>query len=90
METADCEKHSIAGLLEGFSGKKARQSEMVPDEVEDPHWCDDHSAAEHLDGLRDNSSLLRRNSKMVAFFFDQCLFPCTGLYTHFNQICSAE
>lgn len=64
IETADCEKHSIAGLLEGFSGKKARQSEMVPDEVEDPHWCDDHSAAEHLDGLWDNSSLLRRNSKM--------------------------
>ncbi|KAH9793608.1 kinetochore protein [Citrus sinensis] len=64
METADCEKHSIAGLLGGFPGKKATQSEMVPDEVEDPHWCDDHSVAKHLDSLRDNSSLLRRNSKM--------------------------
>ncbi|KAH9745167.1 kinetochore protein [Citrus sinensis] len=64
METVDCEKHSITGLLGGFPGKKATQSEMVPDEVEDPHWCDDHSVAEHLDSLRDSSSLLRRNSKM--------------------------
>lgn len=90
METADCEKHSIAGLLGGFPGKKATQSEMVPDEVEDPHWCDDHSVAKHLDSLRDNSSLLRRNSKMVAFFFHQCLFPCTALYTQSNQMSSAE
>ncbi|KAH7578391.1 hypothetical protein JRO89_XS01G0375900 [Xanthoceras sorbifolium] len=64
LKTIDQEECSIINILEDLHGNKAEQSESVPTEVEDLHWSSKRTMADLLDGLQDNSSLLRRNSKM--------------------------
>ncbi|KAL5839246.1 hypothetical protein ACOSQ3_011954 [Xanthoceras sorbifolium] len=66
LKTIDQEECSIINILEDLHGNKAEQSESVPTEVEDLHWSSKRTMADLLDGLQDNSSLLRRNSKMYT------------------------
>ncbi|KAI9180598.1 hypothetical protein LWI28_006355 [Acer negundo] len=66
FKTIDQEEYSILNILEDFHGNKAKQSESVHTEVEDLHWSSKRTMAELLDGLQDNSSLLRRNSMMYT------------------------
>ncbi|KAK2654338.1 hypothetical protein Ddye_014194 [Dipteronia dyeriana] len=66
LKTIDQEEYSMINILEDFHGNKPKQSESVPNEVEDLHWSSKHTMAELLDGLQDNSSLLRRNSMMYT------------------------
>ncbi|KAK2649404.1 hypothetical protein Ddye_016893 [Dipteronia dyeriana] len=65
-KTIDQDEYSIVSILEDFHGNKPKQSESIPTEVEDLHWSSKHTMAELLDGLQDNSSLLRRNSMMYT------------------------
>lgn len=53
--------------LEAFHGNIMKQSESVSADVEDMHFCKKRSMAELLDGLQENTSLLRRSSKMVGY-----------------------
>lgn len=62
----DCEKYSMAELPEEFPGIKPKQSESLSDKVEDLHQYGKQSMAELLDGLQDNTTLLRRNLKVIA------------------------
>ncbi|OMO63787.1 hypothetical protein CCACVL1_22286 [Corchorus capsularis] len=57
--------HLIPEVLEDFHGLEEDQLEIVPVDVEPlGHGIIEHSMAELLDDLHDNTSLLRRNSKM--------------------------
>ncbi|KAK8630772.1 hypothetical protein V6N13_079548 [Hibiscus sabdariffa] len=55
-------EHSIAEVLEDFSGEEENQLEIVPADVE--ALGPGHSMAELLDDLQDNPALLRGNFKM--------------------------
>ncbi|GMJ01081.1 hypothetical protein like AT1G02960 [Hibiscus trionum] len=58
-------EHSIAEVLEDFSGEEENQLEIVPADVEAlGHGFIGHSMAERLDDLQDNPSLPRGNFKM--------------------------
>lgn len=67
LETANSREHSVAKLLEVFNGENRQKSEIVSAEVEYLHFCGKRSVVELLDGLQDRTSLLKINSKMVAF-----------------------
>ncbi|XP_062088395.1 uncharacterized protein LOC133794959 isoform X2 [Humulus lupulus] len=56
-----------AELPEDIQGEEENMSEIVPFEVEAVrHECSEETMADRLDGLQDNASLLRRNSKKFS------------------------
>ncbi|XP_044493007.1 uncharacterized protein LOC123216602 isoform X2 [Mangifera indica] len=66
LKTANSREHSFAELLEDFCGEKPKKSDIVSAEVKDLCFSGEHSVTELLDGLKDRTGLLKRNSKMYG------------------------
>lgn len=89
LKTANSREHSFAELLEDFCGEKPKKSDIVSAEVKDLCFSGERSVTELLDGLKDRTGLLKRNSKMVAFRLISSFLPFTALFTLFNQVYNA-